>query len=284
MESRPSYTSHLVAATLAVSVGLLGVPSLSRAAAPPTPTLVRMMVPDEDPASVRVELRIDTEGLGETAEPMAMKIAERGAEVFAARGVAEPSDPGDPIIVVVVERTGTEENPGFVVGFSLEQNDEIISGSVRQADCSLCTRGELLDMIADELPGLVELASEHQVAPAIGEEGGEEGGEGGEEGGDGDVAAIGPLGFAGIGLGVVGIAGVGVGAAFAARGVEPVEPTNEERTDYATPGLVVLSIGAAALIGGIVMIAVDVSKRKKARKGQAGAGARIEARGAGFAF
>ena len=275
MES--SQSSSLVAATLIVCVAGLGVPSLSRAAEVPAPTLILSgdQLPAEDQRAARVELRVDAEDLGEDAGPMGDKISEVCGEVLADEGVADASDPLDPVIIVVIERTGGDDNPGFVVGFSIEKGDEIVPGSTRQADCSLCTRGEVIDKIREELPPLVSLAREHQVPAATGDEGG------GEEGGDEDTKAIGPMGFAGIGLGVVGAAGVGVGAAFAARGEVPKEDMPVEATDYRTPGLVVLGVGAAALVTGVVLIALDVSKRKKARGSTS---ARIEARGAGFAF
>ncbi|WP_181234637.1 hypothetical protein, partial [Enhygromyxa salina] len=75
------------------------------------------------------------------------------------------------------------------------------------------------------------------------------------------------------------------GVAFAVRGVEFVDETQQTQTNYRKPGNVVLSIGGAALIAGVVMIAVDVSKRKKARKAsKAGAKLRVRPHGLGFAF
>ena len=218
MES--SQSSSLVAATLIVCVAGLGVPSLSRAAEVPAPTLILSgdQLPAEDQRAARVELRVDAEDLGEDAGPMGDKISEVCGEVLAAEGVADASDPLDPVITVVIERTGGDDNPGFVVGFSIEKGDEIVPGSTRQADCSLCTRGEVIDKIREELPALVSLAREHQVPADSGEEGGGEegGGEegGGEEGGDEDTKAIGPMGFAGIGEQAEGppaLAGVGRG-------------------------------------------------------------------------
>jgi hypothetical protein len=246
-----------------------------------------MISPEQAPA--RAGLEVETGDLGSGGDPLKAKIEETARRVFEAQGFEAGRDEGDPRIMVVVERTGTEENPGFVVGFSIEKGEEIVSGSARQADCSLCTRTELIERIEEELPGLLKLAREHQVVEAVGggeEDGGEEGG-GGEDGGgeDGQVKAIGRLGFGGVGLGVVGLAGVGVGVAFAVRGVEPLDANRIDLKDYRTPGNVVLAIGGAALIAGVVMIAVDVSKRKKARgKGKSGAKARVEPRGLGVAF
>ena len=65
----------------------------------------------------------------------------------------------------------------------------------------------------------------------------------------------------------------------------PVEDEKKVVTNYRKPGNVVLAIGGAALIAGIVMIAVDVSKRKKARgKSQSGSKLRVQPYGAGIAF
>ncbi len=289
-----SRRKSVLASVLAVSTVTMVVGETRASPEPPAPRLVRMMAPTE--VAPRVGLRVDAEDLGGEGASVEAKVEEVAAEVFAGEGFEGASEELDPRIVVVVERTGTEENPGFVVGYSLEKGEEVLGGSARQSDCSLCTRTELLERIREELPGLLKLARAHQVPAATG--GGEDGGDGGEggegdggeggEGGDGDgrgTKAIGPLGFAGIGVGVLGLAGVGVGVGFAVRGFEPVDETLKDRINYRTPGNIVLSIGGAALIAGVVMIAVDVSKRKKARaKTASGAKVRVQAQGSGFAF
>ncbi|PRQ05503.1 hypothetical protein ENSA5_02310 [Enhygromyxa salina] len=77
-----------------------------------------------------------------------------------------------------------------------------------------------------------------------------------------------------------------MGVTFAVRGFEPVDEFKNERINYRTPGNIVLAAGGAALIAGIVMIAVDVGKRKKARaKSQSsGAKTRVQPHGLGVAF
>lgn len=280
-----SRRKSVLASVLAVSTVTMGVQETRASFEPPRPRLLKMAPAEVAP---RVGLRVDAEELGSGGESVEAKVEEVAGEVFAAEGFEEATEELDPRIVVVVERTGTEENPGFVVGYSIEQGEEVLPGSARQSDCSLCTRTELLERIREELPGLLKLARAHQVA-AVGDGGEEGGGEGGGEGeggegGDGDggeTKAIGPLGFAGIGVGVLGLAGVGVGVGFAVRGFEPVDETLKDRVNYRTPGNIVLSIGGAALIAGVMMIAVDVSKRKKARSG---AKARVQAYGSGIAF
>ncbi len=279
-----------VALTLAVSVGLIGTPSPSLAARPPAPKLTGRMKMEPEPVEqpteqqLRVGLRVDTEALGGGAgEPMRVKIVEVATDEFRDQGFAEVLDEMDPRIVIVVERTGDEENPGFVIGYSIEKDDEIVPGSARQTDCSLCSRTDVIERIEKDLDPLLELALEHQVVREVE-------GPSGDGDGDGDVVVepvderkIGPLGFAGIGVAVVGVGGVGAGVGLVVKGFEPIAPTFVERKNYRTPGTVILAIGGVALIAGVVMIAVDVSKRKKARR-SAESRAALRWEGAGFAF
>jgi hypothetical protein len=283
-----SVRKSVLASVLAMSTVTMVVGETKALAEPPAPRLVKMEPAAE--AAPRVGLRVDAKELGTDGAPVEAKVEEVAAEVFAAEGFEATSEELDPRIVVVVERTGTEENPGFVVGYSIEKGEEVVAGSARQSDCSLCTRTEMVERIREELPELLKLARQHQVPAATGDgDGGgdtgrEDGGDGGGEDG-GETKAIGPLGFAGIGVGVLGLAGVGVGVGFAVRGVEPKAPDFLQRTNYRTPGNVVLAIGGAALIAGVVMIAVDVTKRKKQRASRkAESKLRIEPRGAGIAF
>ncbi|MFV8753225.1 hypothetical protein ACNOYE_21975 [Nannocystaceae bacterium ST9] len=278
------FTASALALTLCAGVGT---PTNALAAEPrvPAPTLMQKAA---DPVPAYVGLRIDAKALGADAEPIAAKVEEQTKAVFEAEGVLAPLDEQDPVIVVVVERARNSEDPGYVIGFSIEQGEDVVPGSARQSDCSLCTRTELIERIEAELPKLIELAREYQVVRAVDEGGGEEDGsadeaedEGGEEGGSEPVKKIGPLGFAGIGLGVVGLGGVGAGVALAVKGFVPIANEAGQFKDYRTPGNVILAVGGAALIAGVVMIAIDVSKRKNQRKA---AGARVQWAGAGLAF
>lgn len=269
---------------LTLSLGLVGIPSPSHAAQPPAPRLIAKTEPEPEqtPAEQppRAALRVDTEALDASDDALKAKIVEVATGVFSKQGFSDALDDQDPTIVVVVERTGSEDNPGFVVGYSIEKGDDVVPGSARQSDCSLCTRTELVERIEKELPALLKLALDHQAVRTVADVGG------GDGDGDGDVGEvdqrkIGPLGFAGIGLGVVGVAGVGVGVGLAVKGFEPTDESQRQLKDYRTPGNVILSVGGAALIAGVVMIAVDVSKRKKARSRKQ---ANVEPFGFGIAF
>jgi hypothetical protein len=280
--SHETPSAVVLSLSLSLSIMIGAVPSPTFAAQPPAPRLegrMMMVEPEPEVADPRVSLRVDTDALGGADEPMKAKIVEIATGVFRNQGFVDAIDDQDPVIVVVVERTGDVENPGFVMGYSIEQGDEIVPGSARQSDCSLCTRTEVIERIEKDLEPLLELAREHQVE----REGVEVGGDGdgdGDVGPVGDDRKIGPLGFAGIGLAVVGLAGVGAGVGLAVKGVEPTPPYQKSK-DFRTPGNVILAIGGAALIAGVVMIAVDVSKRKKSRSQKA---AKIRAFGPGFAF
>jgi hypothetical protein len=286
--ARPHMTPF-VALALTLSVGVVGIPSPSHAAHPPAPRLVAPTEQASDQAEQppRAALRVDTEALG-ADEYLKAKIVEVATGVFTKQGFADALDDQDPQIVIVVERIGGEDNPGFVIGFSIEKGDDVVPGSARQSDCSLCTKTELIERIEKDLPALLTLALDHQVVRAVDDDTGNDGGGDGDGDGGPDVEPvdqrkIGPLGFAGIGLAVGGAAGVGVGVGLAIKGFEPIAPTFLERKNYRTPGNVILAIGGTALIAGVVMIAVDVSKRKKARRA-AESRPKVSWQGTGFAF
>jgi hypothetical protein len=281
--SRPLIRSTAIALALTLCAGT---PTNALAADPrvPAPTLLKQAPAEPEPVQLHVGLRIDTKALGADGEPIATKIEEQAKLVFDQAAVLEPLDDQDPVIVVVVERARKTEDPGYVIGFSIEQGEDVVvPDSARQYDCSLCTRTELIERIEAELPKLLELAGDVQVERGGDDEGSVEDGGDGDGGDDGaSVKPIGPLGFAGIGLGVVGLGGVGAGVALMVKGVEPIPNEGGQFKNYRTPGTIVLAVGGAALVAGVVMIALDVSKRKKQRRAQAGA--RVQWIGAGLAF
>ena len=271
--------ARLLSPPLALALAGLGVPAVGFAQTPPAPALLDAPA---DAVAPRVGLRVDTSGLDEgNAGPMGEKIVEASTAAVTDAGFVVSNDPADPRVVVVVEPMGDEENPGFVVGYSLEQADEIIPGSARQSECPLCTRTELVDRIAGDLGPLLALAEDHQADQGGGEVEGP--GEPIDEGPPPDTRKIGPLGYAGIGLAVVGLAGVGTGIGLIAKGVEPIADDPAYQRNFAKPGAVALGIGGAALLAGVVVIALDVSKRKRARSGSSSS-ARVRAHGLGVAF
>jgi len=247
-------------------------------AAPPAPQVQGVWAKLEPaPEPARISVRVDTKALDGGNEGLDNKLGEVATQLFGERGFTDAVDPQDPELVIVVDQTGDDENPTFVVGLSLERAGEIVPGSARQLECSLCTYTDLVDKVSAELPAMVELARAEQVEPGPVEPD--------PDTGPVDVEPdnsrkIGPVGMAGIGVAVLGLAGVGTGAALVAKGVELLPPNFEQQKDFRTPGYIVLGIGGAALVGGIVMIALDVSKRKQARRGDA----KLRVHGSGFAF
>gem|GEM_PF-2938340 len=243
------------------------VPRVADAANSPAFRMAPGPVEAEDP---RAGLRVDTDALGEQGKTIAEKIRERAGAQFIEAGFLGVSAADDPVVVVVVERSTDPENPGYVVGFSIERGDEIVPDSARQSACALCTRTELIERVERELPPLLELCRANQSETASGGEGGEDGGEGGEDGGGDegvsfDDRPIGSLGFAGIGAGVLGLVGIGLGAGLVATPPTVLEDRPFEQRSTATPGYISLVVGGVALIAGVVLIGIDVSKRKRHR-------------------
>jgi hypothetical protein len=244
-----------------------------------------MLMPADEPdvAPPRVSLKVDTDGLGDGAdESMKAKINEVGAALILDRGFVDATEPGDPRIVIVVERAGDVENPGFAIGYLIETGDEVVPGSARQSECSLCTRTEVVELIERDLPELLALARGAQVEPVEAETDNPNGTPTADTtGSQVDTRKLGPLGFAGIGVAVLGVAGVGAGAGLMSKGLVPVPPSFDQVRDYRVPGAVVLAVGGTALIAGVVMIVVDVSKRKRSRAAKT---SRIAPYGLGVAF
>src|SRR5690606_16030365 len=103
--------------------------TLSRAAQPPAPTLLtRVEPPPAEQQPARAALRADTEAL-RGDEALEAKIVEIATNVFTREGFSDALDDRDPRIVIVVEKTGGDDNPGFVVGYSIEKGDEVVPGS-----------------------------------------------------------------------------------------------------------------------------------------------------------
>jgi F0F1-type ATP synthase membrane subunit c/vacuolar-type H+-ATPase subunit K len=277
--------SALAAVVVALTLAAVGAPTVAFASPRPSPPAAKMLAPEPEPSpSPRASVRVDTSALEpNTAEQMREKIVEAAHAAFAARRFAAAEHSLDPRIVIAVEPMGTEENPGFVIGYSIEQGDDVVSGSARQSECPLCTRTEVVERIEQDLGPLLALAAEHQrgddspietstgpgpVGPEI-------------EGPAPDTRKIGPLGYAGIGLAVVGLAGVGTGVGLVAKGVEPIAADPSYQRNFRTPGFVALGVGGAALVAGIVVLALDLSQRKR---GRAGSDARVRPHGLGVAF
>lgn len=77
--------------------------------------------------------------------------------------------------------------------------------------------------------------------------------------------ALGPAGWAGVGLLGLGLAGAVTGAVLASREPAPFpdEPTKHELRDLRPPGYTVLGVGGALLVTGAVLLVVD---RRRARR------------------
>jgi hypothetical protein len=92
--------------------------------------------------------------------------------------------------------------------------------------------------------------------------------------------SIGGLGLAGAAVGAIGVGAVTAGAVMVLVQYRYPEDNPDIRKNLRTPGYGVLAVGAAASIGGIVMMAIDLTRPR--RSGKVNASAAIAPRQAGL--
>jgi hypothetical protein len=182
------------------------------------------------------------------AEQFHVPVAKGGPQGVAQVGVALSWQDADTLtwsIAIRVEREGTTKR-------------------LDPFTCDRCaSHEEVLPRIVQELPAVVELL---EVAPA--EEPDPPDDSATPQGGGDKPKAIGALGYAGIGLGVAGLAGLGVGAWLATRDPSLDGESGADNAglhDVRPGGWAALALGSAGVVAGVVMIAVDVGKRRRAR-------------------
>ena len=223
---------------------------------------------------VRASLAIDTNAAGSAGPIIHERLDELGnrqlrrAEVLPGRGAR------DPWIRLTVRALPGEE-PGYVIGSGLFIDGEPIGDSAHETECRLCTEGEAVERGTAEIERLVPFIRDHAQAereaqlkaaepPPVVEEP--------------PPRTLGAGGKAGIGLLAVGgaMAIVGLGVAIPQPRAKPDMPLELRPTRPI--GLAVLGVGAAALITGAVLLALDrkasaprrVSWAPSAGKGSAG--------------
>lgn len=149
---------------------------------------------------------------------------------------------------------------------------EVVSESL---ECVLCDGPKLAELLAKQVPGLVERLEVKPAEPAPVDAPTEDALETSDPPPQTPEAdpeprgrKIGPIGYAGIGGAVLGTAGVVVGAVHLARGEQTaLEPDLrfERVDDFRPAGAVFLGVGGAVLLTGVALIVVDQTAMKKRR-------------------
>ena len=201
--------------------------------------------------TVRAELVIEAE-LGGGSAVLVERVRVRGEALLRQREVLPARDGAGSRIVIRIERIGSE--PGYTCHFAAYRGEVVVANSDGVSLCKLCTEAELVDHIEAAIDRVVpKLPEEPAVArqaplPAVQSP---------------KPAPLAPLGKAGIGVGVAGLVAAVAGAVLITRPTE-VRDSGLERsqTDFRRPGIAVLSVGLAAMIAGLAMLAVDRHRAK----------------------
>lgn len=225
-------------------------------------------------APARASVQVDAAALGDASTSVAQRISSR-ANTQLREAEVLPAGPGDPVIEMTILPAPGGEG-GYLIQVAMVRDGETVEGTRDALGCDLCTEGELVEKASGIIASLIakiprdEPADTPDPAPA----------------GTADEPAQGPtetppvdpgagddakrptaLGWAGIGVGVAGLVMTGVGIPLAVTeeqfddGGDVVrEPVSNE------VGYALIGVGAAAVVAGVVMLAVDLTRHPKTRK------------------
>lgn len=233
-----------------------------RGAAPAAPAPAGAAPVGAAPAEfvVRASLAIDTNEAGPSGPIIHERLDELGnrqlrrAEVLPGRGTK------DPWIQLTVKALPGDE-PGYKIASGLFVDGQAIAGSLNETECRLCTEGEAVERGTSEVERLVPFIRDHartryeaqlraaQPPPQVDE--------------PPKPAPLGAKGKAGVGLlagGAVAL-GVGIGLALRPDTPDPNMPLNDISTKPA--GGAVIGVGAAALVTGAILLALDRTAPKR---------------------
>jgi hypothetical protein len=235
-------------------------------------SIVALAIAGEPAAVVRAELELDTTALGEDGELVARQVRVRGEALLRKREVLPAKDEHDPHIVVAIEPL-VDDGPGYRCRWGVYRDEVVIAGTDGVSVCKLCTETELVDHVEAAIERVVAtVPREPTPAPVAPREPSDRA----------QKKNLGPLGKAGIGVGVVGIAALAAGIPLAA--MEPKAKDASELGHDVVPtrpaGIALVGIATAALITGLALLAVD---RHRARGRGAGRATVVPA-GAGVAI
>jgi len=138
-------------------------------------------------------------------------------------------------------------------------------------ECRLCTQTELVDRTIEEIGlYLPKLAQTQTAATPSGAKSIKSSSDVPPEDKTGDRNKLSGLGYAGIASLVLGAAAVGVGGGLAAKPDELVgEQPNPTHRSTHIPGWTLVGVGSTLVIMGIILVAIDASRARKAAKRRA---------------
>lgn len=216
---------------------------------------VLLIAPDEP---TRCSLEVDAAAVADQGAIIQVKLEEEGEAFLDANDIHPAREAQDAILRVVVQPDRDGES-GYSASLVIERNGLEVADTRHEVDCGGCSTEELIAAVVEEfdsvLPDLAPPKAQ-QVEPEgpVDNPGPIDVGE--------DQAKLGVMGSAGVAMGVLGLTGVVGGAVLVGMG-QPVLDDEAQLRDFRTPGVGVLGGGAALLVAGAILIAVDRTQAKK---------------------
>ncbi len=215
---------------------------------------------------VRAELEIDAAALGDDGEVVASRIRVRAEALLRAREVLPARSAADPRLRLEVSPLGGDD-PGYSCKWAILRAGEPVDGATGASVCRLCTEAELLDHVDAALArGISQLPRTEDVPakPSAAAAGSTPASvERRPRVADAPPPTRQPLGT----LGKVGIAGLAIGVGALVPGIVLValpdrvgvgdNELNKQKISTRVPGIAMIAGGGAAIIAGIVTLAID---------------------------
>lgn len=271
MQHRRARSTAVVAITVVAQLFA----SRSHAGAGPTerePTVAAATAPTSTTPDVPMAINVDTK-LGEQDEFVGPQLRAGVRERLTARGYREePAAPRKLTIVVRWSERAAKDAPEI---YAIDYQFATLAApgerrTLLSVDCNRCGLSELLDAVErdvaklrPELTAAVVVPLPEPPPPVV-----STAPHGPDDRNARRIPPLSPVGKAGVGVTVAGAAGlVAAAVLFATPTKERVNAHNEEILDvtsYREPAIAVVSIGAALLVAGVVMIAVDRARARRA--------------------
>lgn len=219
------------------------------------------------PPKVQLEIDVSELPAGDVTNALQAYLVEEETRTLADGGVEVAAD-APMTIRVSVSRYG-DGDVNYKARIVLTPSDSATPDVERVITCDLCRDGDLVMKVSEEvarLSGRVLYAPGDPVEREPEQTSGQQG--------DPEAATatqkpkkIGPLGAIGIASAVVGLGatGAGIPLAMTPDQTRPAASGVERRTTRPA-GLALVGVGTALVITGAVLVAVDVVRRKKARR------------------
>lgn len=228
-----------------------------------------------DPEFVSTRLEVDLEALEHTDAEKKLMLGllrnQIGESLHDGSGVPLADEGADATIVVKLSWVDMD-GLHYAVKVTVVRDGE--PDSVTEFECKGCSDAELGRVVGSHLPEIVPNL-ERKTEPAPPQlEGDPPQPEEVEVEPDPEPEKpkprpLGPLGKAGIGVGVVGLLGIGAGALVFVQGQKFDNPmgvfVDPEGKDYRDPGVGVMVAGGLMVVGGLVLFVIDRTRGRKGR-------------------